>query len=322
MRIILAIALYLGALLGPAGAQSPLTIVPTCPALTAIGDANYSILGTDCLVGTSATLTAARSWTLPPANSLPKGSTVAIVDLFQGVSGSNTLSVLRNGSDTINKGTSAAVISAAGGAVVLTTDGVSNWGVGSRLAAQSAPSNQWFNAYSPLTGFGSAQPACGNLSNAAASCSTDATNANNISSGALAIARGGTGGTTVAHSSIYGTDGATSPSTSATNFVGVNGPPQTVANITGAIMSAAGTITNLQVSQNAAPGGGASYTYTLFKNGAGQALTCQISAAATTCSDNVHSVSVAAGDVVNMQVVPASTPAAMHPLWGAQFNPS
>ena len=40
------------------------------------------------------------------------------------------------------------------------------------------------------------QIACTNLSNAATSCSTDATNAGNISSGTLPVARGGTGTTT------------------------------------------------------------------------------------------------------------------------------
>lgn len=38
-----------------------------------------------------------------------------------------------------------------------------------------------------------AQPVCADLSNASASCSTDATNAANISTGLLAVARGGTG---------------------------------------------------------------------------------------------------------------------------------
>lgn len=38
-----------------------------------------------------------------------------------------------------------------------------------------------------------AQPACGDLSNGAASCSTDTTNAANITSGQLAVANGGTG---------------------------------------------------------------------------------------------------------------------------------
>jgi len=57
----------------------------------------------------------------------------------------------------------------------------------------AAASHKWVNAISTSGVPSQTQPGCSDLSNAAASCSTDATNASNISSGTLSKGQGGTG---------------------------------------------------------------------------------------------------------------------------------
>lgn len=93
---------------------------------TGHGDSTYSILTTDRTVGTNASFTASRTWTLPAANAVNPGQEIIVAD-FQGtVTGSNTLIISRAGSDTVNGGASV-TISSANGAYMLKSDGTSKW---------------------------------------------------------------------------------------------------------------------------------------------------------------------------------------------------
>ena len=95
--------------------------------LTSHGDSNYAILSTDRTVGTSTTLTSPRTWTLPAASSVNSGQHLYIQDFKGFVSGTNTITIPRNGSDTINGGTGSQVINTANGGFLFISDGVSNW---------------------------------------------------------------------------------------------------------------------------------------------------------------------------------------------------
>lgn len=65
-----------------------------------------------------------------------------------------------------------------------------------------------------------------------------------------------------------------------------------------------GTIKNLYVELNVAPGLGQTVVCTLMLNGVAQTLTCTITGAATlTGSDITHSVTIAAGDTISLRVV-------------------
>ncbi len=95
-------------------------------ALTSRGDAIYTILSTDRTVGTTATFTASRTWTLPAANSVNAGQEITVADYFGGVSSVNTLVIARSGSDTINGATSVTINRAFDG-FRLRSDGTSKW---------------------------------------------------------------------------------------------------------------------------------------------------------------------------------------------------
>lgn len=115
----------------------------------------------------------------------------------------------------------------------------------------------------------------------------------------------------------------TALSTSANNYLGLfNGRAVAATTDQALIMPTAGTISNLYVGTDVAPGGTASYTVTLVKNGIDQTLTSAISAAATSNTNLANSVSVVAGDTVYWKVVPATTPAAARIRIGVRFAPT
>lgn len=93
---------------------------------TGHGNSDYTILATDRTVGTTATLTATRTWTLPAASSVNPGQVITVGDYFGGTSASNKLTVSRAGSDTIN-GANTIDITTAFGRLDLKSDGVSKW---------------------------------------------------------------------------------------------------------------------------------------------------------------------------------------------------
>lgn len=104
--------------------------------LTSVGDTNTTISATTRVIGTTTTLTSARTWTLPAANAVNAGQYLLVADYAGAINGANTLAVARAGSDTINGGTGI-TITAVNGAYLFVSDGISKW-TGQSLGAASA----------------------------------------------------------------------------------------------------------------------------------------------------------------------------------------
>lgn len=109
--------------------NNPLTTIQNFPIKSRMAvDADLTIVANDELICTSAALTAARTWTLPAANAVQPGKTFKLRDVLGTVTSTNTITVTRAGSDTIDGATSIVLRNAYGGLDVV-SDGVSKWTV-------------------------------------------------------------------------------------------------------------------------------------------------------------------------------------------------
>lgn len=78
------------------------------------------------------------------------------------------------------------------------------------------------------------------------------------------------------------------------------------------MVSTSGTIDQLYVRTQPAPGAGKTYQLTVFKNGVATGITCTVSGTSPTCNDTntSHAVSLAIGDTISIQIAPGGTPTA------------
>lgn len=87
-------------------------------------------------------------------------------------------------------------------------------------------------------------------------------------------------------------------------------------------MPTATVITNLFVQVKVAPGGSATWTYTLRKNKVNTALTCTITGAETTCNDTSNPITFAAGDLADILIAPADSPSQQEIYLGLTAKPT
>jgi hypothetical protein len=112
----------------------------------------------------------------------------------------------------------------------------------------------------------------------------------------------------------------TSPSVSAVNYFGFSSGGVTSSDVSvRSITSLNGLLEGLYVNLSTAPGGTASYTYTIEHNGSDSAITCTITGVSKSCSYPT-SINISAGDSFSLKVSPSGSPASGAMTVGLLFN--
>ena len=85
------------------------------------------------------------------------------------------------------------------------------------------------------------------------------------------------------------------------------------------VVTRTGFLQNLYCVSSAAPGGSDAMVYSARINAVNTALTCTISAAATTCNSGATSAAVTAGDQLSLEMNPSANETLQH-LCGVEVN--
>lgn len=102
----------------------------------AVNNANYTILNTDRVVAQIGTVSAARTFTLPAANTFRAGGELLIIDESGSVTDVNKIIVSRSGADAIDGATSIDIDNAYG-FLNLVSDGTDSWKIANNFKASS-----------------------------------------------------------------------------------------------------------------------------------------------------------------------------------------
>jgi hypothetical protein len=134
---------------GATGSQGATGLTGAGNTQTNVGDANYGAVITDDLIALTANLTGPRQWTLFAANAVTAGKRLWLSDQAGGISSSNTLTIARLGTDTIQgapigSGATSIVLRNGFEEVLLETDGVSKWTILNWIKPPRPPTRQVF----------------------------------------------------------------------------------------------------------------------------------------------------------------------------------
>lgn len=99
-----------------------------------VDDANYTILATDKVVAQIGTMSAARTFSLPAASTVPAGAEIIIIDESGSVDSTNKIIVQRNGTDTID-GLTQVDITNTYGNLRLICDGSNSWKISNNISS-------------------------------------------------------------------------------------------------------------------------------------------------------------------------------------------